>query len=147
MTRIGFLAIKQTQVTADAEIRELVGDVMYHDIKYAMSYRGLDSKVTHFENRLADCGFSPLSPEQRDVLQTAYRSITHPQVPGEEKNPVIGGQHGPETDVKVEALVATILSPEQFAALKAYHRDDRAETEIFSRVNKAVHAASVQANK
>jgi len=135
MTTLGVHAVMQAQVTVDAEIFELVGETLYHDIKYASFYRELDLEVTDFENSLADHGLSPLAPAQRDALKAAYQAAHYPRIPGEEKNPILSGQHGPEADLKVEQLVKGVLSPEQFAGLSAHHRVKRVLSEMYSRVD------------
>lgn len=145
ITELGVVAMMQTQTAMDTEIHALVGDALYHDIKYGSFYRSLDPESANFEDTLLDRGLPALDPAQRDALKAAYRAAHFPRVPGEEKDPVIRGQHGPESDAKVVQLVSGALSAEQREALESFLRDKQRASELMGlarrRVKDALKAA------
>lgn len=142
ISKLGVLAMKQTQTAVDVEIHALVGDALYHDIKYASSYRTQNSMVSDFEAVLADRGLSPLDSTQREALEAAYHAVHHPKTAGEEKNPVIEGKYGAEVDSQAETLVSRVFLPEQRDALARFHRDQQREYELYDRALHAVIDAS-----
>jgi hypothetical protein len=132
--------LRRVRSEIDEEIHALLGEALFHDYKYAASYRMMESQLLRYEDHLRAQAVPELSEPQRKAVRAAYRTHTYPRIPGREKNMMLGAgfgpdQYGPPRDKKIQSDLRDVLLPAQFQALVEYQRDDRRQSEIYSEMS------------
>lgn len=142
----GLRTVFRAQSEIEDDIFALLGPKRFHEYKYAgMDRISIDDVVVPYEARLRDHGLPPLQSSQRESLQSAYRAVQHPHVPGKERNQIMGSEYpkgtadqrrGPTADTKIQELAAPLLSAEQLSSLVDYHHDYQTQISLRQSVMK-----------